>query len=752
MAYAVLQHRALDASGNLLTNVDIRVRRETAGLPLVSIYSDRDGTIPLANPTTGGQFSDGRIRAYIAGGSYRVELLVDSAVVDTFYNVAVGLGAESDAVPVDGANAGFKFTFNTATSGDPGSGAFLFNNATFASITALNISETDADANSLAALIARWDDGTSTIRGELSFIKPSTGAFRTFDITGTLTDNGTYDTFSATPVASGGSFSNGDECFAFFIPKGDKGDTGSDGSDPGILLTWDTGTTDADPGAGEIRANNASLASATFLYVNKANRAASDIEAFLLAMDDSSNTIKGDLVLTRPADDIQASFKVTSITDATGYVKVGISTHSGATSFTAADPISFQFSRAGDSGTAAGVRELLTGNRTYYVRTDGSDSNTGLVDSAGGAFLTIQKAVDVAAALDLAIYSVTIQVRDGTYTGAVSTVSYIGAGPITIQGNTTTPANVVVSTTSANAFDSNGVHRKYVIDGFKVATTTSGYGIIAQNGSVIDIKRVEFGACASGQIASAGTAIINLLNNITISGNSAVAMLAINGGQIIAAAALTATFSGAPAYSAAFVQFLNFAEVSIGNITWSGSATGKKFSGTNNSVGIGFTSIPGSTAGTIDTGAQCDAFGETPHTRVSTQFDKTSDTTLANITGLTATLKAGLTYKFRAVLFTSSNTSGGVKFAIAGTATATAIRYQIDYTNNATNAFLLNSPQTALAGAAGVTATAAGLCVIEGLITVNAAGTLTVQFAQNASNAAASSVLVGSHFTVERVV
>lgn len=135
-------------------------------------------------------------------------------------------------------------------------------------------------------------------------------------------------------------------------------------------------------------------------------------------------------------------------------------------------------------------------------------------------------------------------------------------------------------------------------------------------------------------------------------------------------------------------------------------------------------------------------------TRVSTQFDKTN-TTLANVTGLTANLASGKTYRFEAHLYTTSDVAGGVKVAIAGTCTATSIIYE-GLTTNA--GLITQSRGTALAATVGaVTAVTAAYIVITGTVTTDGAGTLTVQFAENAATAT-SSVLAGSTFVVTEIL
>ena len=138
--------------------------------------------------------------------------------------------------------------------------------------------------------------------------------------------------------------------------------------------------------------------------------------------------------------------------------------------------------------------------------------------------------------------------------------------------------------------------------------------------------------------------------------------------------------------------------------------------------------------------------------RTTATFSKTSDTTLANVTGLSVTVVAGGVYKFRAVLFATSVAVGGAKAAIAGTATATTVIYHgtgLDLSAGA-NA---DSRATALGTAVASNPNYANnpIIYIDGTIVVNAGGTLTVQFAQDTSNATPSTVEIGSYFEVQRM-
>ncbi len=151
-------------------------------------------------------------------------------------------------------------------------------------------------------------------------------------------------------------------------------------------------------------------------------------------------------------------------------------------------------------------------------------------------------------------------------------------------------------------------------------------------------------------------------------------------------------------------------------------------------------------------GAQRQEIILSQQTRVSTQFDKTNDAALAAITGLTATLVAGKIYRFEAELHVTADVVGGSQYSIDGTATATAIIYEIIMVDNTSNLNTITARKTALAGASGQAGTTSGYVRLVGLITVNAAGTLTPKFAQNAATAATtSSVLVGSTFIVEQI-
>lgn len=251
-------------------------------------------------------------------------------------------------------------------------------------------------------------------------------------------------------------------------------------------------------------------------------------------------------------------------------------------------------------------REKLSANRTYYVATTGSDSNSGL--ASGSEFLTIQKAIDVTAALDLSIYNVTINVADGTYTGQIVLKSCVGAGQVYLTGNVSTPGNVLISVTSNHAVLAEGVSTIYTLDGMKLQTTTSGFNILASGAPTkIYLKKVHHGAAAGGlHIYSGPNVNIYLQDSYTITNGTGYHWYVASGGSIDAIASITITLSGTPAFSSQFAFCGTLSQMYVGGITFSGSATGTRYLVNENSVlrtgGGGASYLPGDAAGSTATG------------------------------------------------------------------------------------------------------------------------------------------------------
>jgi microcystin-dependent protein len=268
------------------------------------------------------------------------------AIILKWIILALPAAASASALGVHG----LQYVWSTSTSGDPGSGKLLVNNGTLSSATALNISETDNVAADVSAFLATWDDSTSTINGFIHVSKVGApGTFAIFSTSGSLTDNGSYDTFTVAHIASAGTLANGDSVSVLFYRTGDQGEDGPPGG--GFPFAFDDGTTDADPGSGNLRFDDADLTAVTEIYISTDTSASSDITDFLDALDDSSSVNRGTIQISKPADPgVFALFTAGVVTSASGYRKIAVSyvDHSG--TFTDGDIIAFNFSRSGDKG------------------------------------------------------------------------------------------------------------------------------------------------------------------------------------------------------------------------------------------------------------------------------------------------------------------------------------------------------------------------------------------------------------------
>jgi hypothetical protein len=298
-----------------------------------------------------------------------------------------------------------------------------------------------------------------------------------------------------------------------------------------------------------------------------------------------------------------------------GAWEVGIGTYSAANTLTRTTVLSSSNSDAAVNFAAGtkrafvtltalqgrSIRERLTAARTYYVRTDGSDSNTGLTNASGGAFLTIQKAMDVAVLLDTGGYSVTAKVADGTYTGSAAlAMPLIGGGEMIVEGNTSTPANTVIGSMSA-------IKNAVLKVQYARINTSSSFCLYATTGGLLSFSNVEFNGATAAHIRASFGGNVSASGNYSIVGAAPIHAQSIQTGQI-GISSKTVTITGTPNFSTAYAVSDTCGAMELYNNTYSGSATGVRFAVSMNGVIQTYTGnttlLPGNSAGTTATGGQ----------------------------------------------------------------------------------------------------------------------------------------------------
>lgn len=390
-------------------------------------------------------------------------------------------------------------------------------------------------------------------------------------------------------------------------------------------------STSAGASAGTMRANNANLTAATNLYFADDDADENDNETYLAAVGNSDSTVRGHVILRKPTSGEHIIYSITGgATNGSGFVTVPVSFVSGALSLAANDEFVAVFLRTGDAGDDGEdgdfVLDIVTGSRDYYVRADGNNSNTGLADSAGGAFATWQKCADVLKTLYITT-GITVRFRAGvnglstpiTLTGSAgvdicSISGWSGGGAVEFRGDTTTPGNIKLTGSNAAVFNVRGLLGSgLTFRGFEFASSSAG-GRSVRHGGIgnVHMHTNDYSTEAQVQV-EAPTAYLDFEGTTNaIVGNVTLDRFVDCDAGFVYMGTGTFNIAGTVTMTSAFITARNGGKTLANGETYNvtGSVTGKRFSvdciSGIRTGGLGINHFPGNAAGTVDPGGVYD--------------------------------------------------------------------------------------------------------------------------------------------------
>lgn len=256
------------------------------------------------------------------------------------------------------------------------------------------------------------------------------------------------------------------------------------------------------------------------------------------------------------------------------------------------------------TGGGGGGRDTLTADRNYYVSTTGSDSNDGL--TIGTPFLTIQKAIDTIAMLDLSIYDAIVNLADGTYNVLAPIVlkDPIGAGNVIIRGNTGDKTLVILdgNATTNQLFSGGG--NKSIIE-FLTGTNavqsfihSGGYG---SSVGVRNIRLLDIGPRAIYAVSTGAAIFLRGIIDYDYTGGTVDnIILTLSLEAVIDCQSATINITGNPSFTDAMTGADRSSSVNLISLSVSGAFSGTGVRAINSSVVLisGATGIGSTTTAT----------------------------------------------------------------------------------------------------------------------------------------------------------
>lgn len=254
---------------------------------------------------------------------------------------------------------------------------------------------------------------------------------------------------------------------------------------------------------------------------------------------------------------------------------------------------------------------MLQANRTIYVDQLRGDDAKGTGVSTISAYASIQRALREASAWDCNGFDVTVQLADGYHNikTPIDVPELYRVGTATIQGNVSNNQLVQIDSTLGSFIHAGigGTSSRWKISSMTInGTNASNYWMIMATGNaILNPHNLRFNTGVIALFSVAGGKI-EVTGGLAIQGSWSTSWLFANEKGLLICRNQTITMVSTPAFSFAGV-YSGLGSVIIADaLTFSGSATGVRYSSRENSViytnGGGASYFPGNSAGTTLTG------------------------------------------------------------------------------------------------------------------------------------------------------